>query len=48
MTEREEILFNLRQAVNDGEITPADAAYVRAQVELECQAEKAWKGMEQK
>lgn len=38
MTEREEIEFNVRQALADGEITREQAAYVRAQVELECSA----------
>jgi hypothetical protein len=36
MTEKEIIEFNVRQALADGEITREQAAYVRAQVELEC------------
>ncbi len=48
MTEREEIEFNIRQAVNDGHITKAEAAYVRAQVEHECAAWEVVKEMEQR
>lgn len=48
MTEREEIEFNVRQALADKLITPEQSAYVKAQVELEEAAAEAWKGMETK
>jgi hypothetical protein len=48
MDDLKELLFNIRQAVNDGHITKAEAAYVRAQVEHECAAWEVVKEMEQR